>query len=386
MLKNEKNSAMFAGIILIFFALIGFYLGYLVIKGVFVPVLFAALFAVVFYPFYKWLEKKTKSKLWSSFLSCLILMVLVLATISFVVYLAIGEVVSITKVFTKSIDLQSIDFFTDQNQLEILVEDAISGIENILSKIPFVDTSSVETLFAEVLKNIPPLLQGLSSYVISLVKIGFDQAAKWMIDFIIFFISFFFLLIDGKKFMDYSFKLLPINALHERQISKRFSNLCYAWIVVNLLLAFIQGSLAAIGFAIIGVPSPLIWGIVCMLASFIPFIGSSIVWGVIAIIYLILGQYSGALFIFIWGLLLISSSDNLLRPFLLKEGIKIHPLIVFLAVFGGFFAFGVPGLVIGPIIMVFLSTLLYIYQLEFGEVLHQFHERRQKTRQLPENQ
>jgi predicted PurR-regulated permease PerM len=138
-------------------------------------------------------------------------------------------------------------------------------------------------------------------------------------------------------------------------------------------VAFIQGSLAALGFALIGVPSPLIWGIITMFASFVPFIGGSIIWATIGIIYLILGYYWSALFIVIWGFTMISSSDNVLRPFLLKEGVKIHPLILFLAVLGGFFAFSVPGLIIGPLIIVFISTLLYIYQLEFEEELNQFH-------------
>lgn len=380
MIKHEKYSAVFAGVTLGVFAVLGFYLGYLVIKGVFIPVMFAALLAVVWNPVYKWIESKVHNKMWSSFLSCLVLLGLVLLLLSFAVYLAVGEVVSITKVFTQSLDLQSWQIFSDQEQLELLLTQTGERIEDLLERVPLIDTTSVEQLINEVLKNIPPLLQGLSSSILSAIRIGFDQAAKWIINFIIFFISFFFLLIDGKKFIDYTFRLLPINALHERQISKRFSNLCYAWVVVNLLLAFIQGSLAAIGFAIIGVPSALIWGIVTMFAAFIPFVGSSIIWGVIALIYLLLGQYFSALFIAVWGLLLISSSDNLLRPFFLKEGIKIHPLIVFLAVFGGFFAFGVVGLVIGPIIMVFLSTLLYIYELEFGEVLEQFHEKNKKRK------
>lgn len=379
MVKHEKYAGAFAGIILLTFGLLGMYLGYLVMKGVFIPVLFAALFAVVSQPMYRWFLKKTNNKTISSLLSCLALILLVAAIIAFVIYLAVGEVVSVTKVFTQSIDYQSIEFLFDQKQLELFVNDTIKGVDTLLDKVPLIDTTSVEQIVTEILKNIPPLLQDLSSSIISLVKVGFDQAAKWILSLIIFFISFFFLLIDGGKFVTYTFNMLPINALHERQITKRFTNLCYAWIVVNLALAFIQGSLAAIGFAIIGVPSPLIWGIVTMFAAFIPFVGSGIIWGAIALVYLILGQFYAALFLFVWGALLISSSDNLLRPFFLKEGIKIHPLIVFLAVFGGFFAFGIPGLVIGPIIMVFLSTLLYIYQLEFGEVLQEFHGKKKKS-------
>ena len=372
--NSRTNSIVLATIIMIFFAFIGMYLGYQIASGIFVPVMFAALFAVVFYPLFQHLLKRTKSEAISSLLCCLTLIISVIAVISLVVYLAVGQVVSITKVFfTESFDIQNIEIFTDQAQLEALVDQTIASVDNLLQQVPFIDTTFAYEVIVDALKNIPPLLQGLSSYILSIIRVGFDSAARGILDLVIFFISFYYLLIDGKRFVQYSYRLLPINALHERQISKRFSNLCYAWIVVNLMLAFIQGTLAAIGFAIIGVPSPLIWGIVTMLASFIPFVGSAIIWGIIALIYLILGQWGSALFIVIWGGLFISSSDNILRPFLLKEGIKIHPLIVFLSVLGGFFAFNVPGLVIGPLIMVFISTLLYIYELEFGSMLQSFH-------------
>ena len=371
--KPQIHSTTFAGIILLIFALVGMYLGYVVLRGVFVPVLFASLFAVIFYPFYQWLSSRIHSQALSALLCNLILVLIVLSVFSLVIYLAVGQVVSITKVFSESLDWQRIEIFTDQEQLQILVNDTISSINALLQRIPFVDASAFSAIVEEVLKSVPPLLQELSTSIIKIVRVGFNNAASLLLDMIIFFISFFFLLMDGKKFIEYLYKALPINALHERQISKRFTNLCYAWIVVNIVLAFLQGSVATIGYALIGVPSPLIWGLVTALAAFIPFIGAGLVWSIIGLVYLITGNYFSALEILILGLI-VSGGDNLLRPFFLKEGIKIHPLIVFLAVFGGFFAFGVPGLIVGPIIMVFISTLLYIYELEFGESLKSFHD------------
>ncbi len=373
MADRQHYAAVLGGVILVTSFAIGFYLGYLVLKGIFTPLLFAILFAVVSRPVFNRINKSIKNAYLSSILCCLILSLLVIGLISFVVYLAVGEVVSITKVFTSSIDFSGMEIIFDQQQIEALIDQTIQQTNTFLAGIPYLN-ATLPGILEEVLKNVPPFLQSLSSYVLSFIRIGFDRATNVVFDLMVFFISFFFLLIDGNKFMDYLFKLLPINALHERQITKRFANLCYAWIVVNLLLALIQGLLAVIGFSIIGVPSPLIWGIVTMIASFIPFVGSGLVWAPIAITYFIIGYWWSALFILLWGVILISSSDNILRPFMLKEGIQIHPLIVFLAVLGGFYAFSVPGLIIGPIIMVFLSTLLYIYELEFGDMLRSFHQ------------
>jgi|CXWL01.1.fsa_nt_gi predicted PurR-regulated permease PerM len=381
--NTTQNSSTFAAIVLLLFGLLALYWGYMVVQGIFVPLLFAMIFAVIFYPMYEKLLKKTNRPIVSSLLVCLVLILLTLALASFAVYLAVGEVVSLTKLLTNSFDFQSLSFLTDQEQLKIFVDQTTLRINALVEDIPFID-ASVSNIFGKVLESIPPLIQQFSSTIISAVKIGLDSATTALVNLFIFFICFFFLLIDGKNFVTYTFKLLPINALHERQITKRFSNLCYSWIVVNMLLAVLQGAFAAIGFAIIGVPSPFIWGIITLFASFIPFIGSAIIWVSIGVIYLILGQYGSSIFILIWGATLISSSDNILRPFLLKEGIKIHPLILFVAVLGGFYAFNVAGLIIGPLIIVFLSTLLYIYQLEFDDILNHFHNRPKKSQKATE--
>lgn len=361
------------GLILLILSLVAAFWAYQILSPVFNSLLFAAVFAVVFYPVHEFFVRKTKSEVLSSLLTCFILVIVVSALLSFVIYLAVGEVVSITKVLTNNFDFQSLDYLRDQAKFQELVDQTIATLNSLLGNIPFLNASLSE-IVTEILRSIPPLIQELSSSIVNFIRIGLGSATNGIVHLIIFFVSFFFLLMDGKKFVEYTFQLLPIHALHERQITKRFSNLCFAWIVVSFLLAFIQGTFATIGFAIIGVPSPFIWGIVCMVASFIPFIGAAIVWGSIGIIYLILGYYGQGIFILIWGALLISSSDNLLRPFLLKEGVKIHPFILFLAVFGGFLAFKVPGLIIGPLIMVFISTLLYIYQLEFGDELARIHD------------
>lgn len=373
-MEKENSTDWFGAIVLLIFGLLAMYWGFLVLHGIFNPLLFAVIFAVVFYPLYHFFLQKTKSEKFASALTCFILLLLVLMFISLAVYLAVGEVVSITKVFTQNLDLQNLYSLRDQEQFQSLVDQTIATLNALLGKIPFIDTS-VSDILTEFLKNIPVFLQEVSTYLVNFIRLSLDSAAKWLVQMLIFFISLFFLLIDGKQFLSYAFQLLPINALHERQISKRFSNLCYAWIVVSLSVAVIQGILAAIGFWIVGIPSPMIWGIVTMFASFIPFFGTAVIWITMAVIYIILGYYGSGIFLIIWGATLIGSSDNILRPFLLKEGVKIHPLILFLAVLGGFFAFGVAGLVIGPLVMVFISTLLYIYELEFQEKLDHFHHR-----------
>ncbi|MDZ4216938.1 MAG: AI-2E family transporter, partial [Candidatus Gracilibacteria bacterium] len=170
---SEKKSHLFAGIILLIFSLIALYLGYLVFSGVFIPLLLAILFAVVFYPVYNWLLQKTKSEIWSSLLTSLMLIAIIAAFVSFVIYLAVGEVVNIARLFTRSIDIQSMTFLTDQEQLEGLVQETIHSLDTFVQQIPFVDTS-ITAVLGQLLENIPPLIQEISSYIISIIRVGFD--------------------------------------------------------------------------------------------------------------------------------------------------------------------------------------------------------------------
>ena len=123
-----------------------------------------------------------------------------------------------------------------------------------------------------------------------------------------------------------------------------------------LATALAQGILAGIGYAVAGLPAPILLAVITLLFSFIPF-GTPIVWGSASIWLLLQGQTVAGVGLFLWGALVVSWIDNLIRPLVISSTIHIPFLLVLFGVLGGILAFGFLGMFVGPIILaVFLAV------------------------------
>ncbi len=114
--------------------------------------------------------------------------------------------------------------------------------------------------------------------------------------------------------------------------------------------ALAQALVAALGFAIAGVPGVLLLGFATFVLSLVP-VGPPLIWGGAAIWLFNQGQTGWAIFMFVWGLVLISGVDNIVKPFLISRGSSLPFLLVLLGVLGGVLAFGFVGLFIGPVLL-----------------------------------
>ena len=125
---------------------------------------------------------------------------------------------------------------------------------------------------------------------------------------------------------------------------------------------------------IAGFPSPVIWAVITALVSLIPMLGAALVWLPTGIITLFLGNIWQGLLIIIFGALVVSTIDNFLRPKLVGDETSLHPILVFLSTLGGIALFGLAGILLGPIIVVFFVSLLDIYQIEFKDELEKMNQ------------
>jgi len=151
-------------------------------------------------------------------------------------------------------------------------------------------------------------------------------------------------------------------------LSKKFTEVSQGTIYGILFTAIIQGIIGGIGFFFVGIPAALVWGTLMTFSALIPAIGTGIVWVPAVIILLIQGNIISGLFLFFWSLILVSLSDNVIRSYFIKGKIKMHPLLTFFSLIGGFLYFGLMGLIIGPLVLVLSVTLLHIYTLEYKKV------------------
>lgn len=125
-----------------------------------------------------------------------------------------------------------------------------------------------------------------------------------------------------------------------------------------LSIAAIQGALGGAAFWVLGLASPLLWGVVMFFMSMIPMAGAFLVWVPAAIYLLVTGHWVKALILTLWGGLVIGTIDNFLRPRLVGQKTRLHELVVLFSVLGGLKVFGVLGLVVGPVVVAITLALI----------------------------
>ena len=152
-------------------------------------------------------------------------------------------------------------------------------------------------------------------------------------------------------------RLVPTPEGRRRELLDVVGNTTRAVVYGSGLTALVQGTLTGIGFAITGLPSPIVFGVLATLLSLLPAGGAALVWGPAVIALLAMGSTGMAIFMLVWGVA-ISVSDNVLRPLLVSNHAPVSTLAVFIGVVGGVSAFGAIGLIAGPVILTLIGTLL----------------------------
>jgi predicted PurR-regulated permease PerM len=174
--------------------------------------------------------------------------------------------------------------------------------------------------------------------------------AGTFVQFVLMLFLLFFLLLDGRTIMRHLARLIPVDADRSDSLINSLIAVMRAVVYGTTMTALLQGVLIGVGFAIIGLPSPVVFGALAAAASFIPAVGSAVVL-VPAILYLIfVGRWGAAIFLLVWwGLLALG--EQLLRPALTSRHAQVSALAVFIGAIGGVSAFGFIGIVIGPVLI-----------------------------------
>jgi len=180
-------------------------------------------------------------------------------------------------------------------------------------------------------------------------------------------ISLYFFLLDGPAMLE-SFKgLSPLDDAHEVALVDEFANVSRAVVVATLLSALAQGLLAGIGFYFVGLDSIFLLTVLSAVLAMVPFVGAAAVWIPCALyLYFFDNNLAAAIGLAIYGVAVISMADNFIKPFVLHGTSNLHPLLALLSVLGGVTALGPIGILIGPMVVVFLQTLLKILQRELA--------------------
>ena len=319
---------------------------FFIIKPFLLAIFSGALLAYLFYPFYRFLSPRVRSPGVASVVVCVSVLLLLLVPGIFLVKTLVEQAYVIF-VLVKQRLAEGL-FVSCQNSF-------CQAIENLTND-PTV-SYQIQELSREVTHWV---IQKGSGLLVSVPQLVVNL-------FIVFFVMFYFLK-DGEKLYERLHSYLRLKKSKFATLVGRIKEIIHGIVFGYFIVAVVQGAVGALGFFLFGVSSPLFWGVVMGLLALIPYVGTGFVWLPAALFIFIdgLSQDSTSLMmkgggLFIYGAVLISGIDNVIRPKLMGEKAKVHPAIILLGIFGGMLIFGPLGVVIGPVVLALTSEIATTY-------------------------
>jgi predicted PurR-regulated permease PerM len=313
-----------------------FYLFYQVISPFLKILAWAMVLSITFYPLYRLFLKFMKRPWAASLLTLVIILVLLLGPFSYIMGALVGE---ITDVYST---------------LEEKGFESITNIHNYPRVSAFFERVSSHELFQrfDLQQSAVNTLKSIGKSIAEHTKDVFKNAVLLIVGFIIMCITIVYFLKDGVTLAAYIKKLLPFSEAQKDRLAERLKEMVIAAIYGGLAVGVAQGTLGGIAFAFLGLPSPVFWGTAMAIFSLLPLFGCFTIWGSTGVILLLSGSYSKGIILLLYGVLIISSVDNFIKPWVIGGRTKLHILLVFL------------GFILGPLITALCLSLLEIYAFE----------------------
>jgi predicted PurR-regulated permease PerM len=321
----------------------GFFFGLLALTGFmvwqivapFVSALsLAAIIVTICYPLYERIRSITprRNRTVAAFLSTLAVLLLIVLPLVFLSSLVVREVVN----FYQTLNVN--------HGQEMTLASGIVQIETLIEQyLPEIDIDVAEQLRLSL------------EWLTGNLGVIFAGTVSTIFVFFIAVIGCFYFFRDGRELLQLVIKASPLPDHEDEIILRRLAQAVRAVATGTLLVALIQGTLAAIGFTIFGVERAVLWGSIASVGALMPGVGTGIVnFPVVAYLFFT-GEVVSALGLLIWLI------DNLIGPYLMGRGNNMHPFIILIAVLGGISLMGPVGFVIGPVVVTLFLVLLEIY-------------------------
>ena len=326
-------------------------LGTLYVVWGYLGLLFLALILViVFEPAYDWLLVRVKRGGIAGILTTVMILMVMIVPLAVLVGLAVQQARGLVILITSQLVVKQVSQSKVLELLDTLQPGLVYQIEQVLagqqSQLVNIAQSVTQSLGQIVTKGVIPAVA---------------TTAKTVIDMVIFVVMLAYLFPAKKKLFAKLKALSPLNDKQHDQFIRRFEVVIRATVKGMLFVGLAQGLAGALMLTILQVPGAALWGLMMGIAAFIPF-GSGLVWWPIGIVLILSGQWIQGIIWILYGLLVISTLDNIVRSKVLGAGESALPeLITFVAVLGGLQAFGFIGFIIGPLIVALFLTAMELY-------------------------
>lgn len=311
------------------------------------PLLWAIFLAFLVHPLHVRLTRRLKGRAhWSAFILTILVLLLVigpLTALSAAFAAQVGELLQ----FAQST-------VADQTKRNVLALGNVPWLEGPLAWLETTFNVNVAQVRGLMVEGSRTTLQWLASMG-GKVFLG---AVGTAVGFILMIFMLFFFVRDGAEMVATTRELIPMANSYKAKLFNHLASVTRAMVYGTGLTALIQGTLVGIAFLIVGLPSPLVFGVIAALAALLPVGGTALVWIPAAIVLAVQGRWGATIFMVIWGSLLVSLVDNVVRPMLVSGRASVGTLTVFIGVLGGISAFGAIGLFLGPVVLALIIALI----------------------------
>lgn len=354
--KDISKNFLIAAIVL----LIGFVV-YLISPFI-VPIIMAAIIAAVAAPLQRfWVKLFHGRQKWlAALFSTIIVLLIIIGPFTLLVSMLASEASDTVSLIEEKLASYEIE---DINLLPEMIRDSVVGdtIEKIETYSPITREDIVEALSSAT--------STIGSFIVEKTKNIAKTVSILMVHLFILLLSLYYFLRDGDKITKNIKSLIPLPKQYQNELFKQLFTISKAIIYGIFGAAIFQGFVAGVGYAIGGVENAVFWGTITAFFSIVPYLGATIVWVPITIVMLATGHWVAALFLLIWGVAVVSTVDNIIKPYLIGGKAHMYPLLTFFVILGGIFTIGFKGLILGPFALILMLTFLHIYRLEYKNVL-----------------
>jgi predicted PurR-regulated permease PerM len=311
------------------------FLSFYVLKDILFVIIFSLILSYFLFPIYIFFLKRLGNKKLSSIMTLLVFFVVIFIPFSLVSYYIIIKAIKLVLDYKVYIENPEV--------LNGFISSFFEKVTNssVLSGINYSDFFNNLVLFIlETSKNF------FTSIPVFLFNLG-----------MILFISYYILIYNKNLFKAMN-EYIPLSLKRQNElilsIQKNLKVLFKGYFITGI----IQTLIAFIGYYIFDAPNLLIVTVLTLFFSLIPYLGTPIIWVPISIYLILSGDLFGGFGLLIYGILIISTVDNFLRPILMSDKETISPPLVFVGFMGGLFSFGISGIILGPIIISITAIFL----------------------------
>ena len=322
-------------LVLIAATALGIYLCYRLAQSFLAAIGWALALAVLFTPLHRWIELRLKRPNLAATVTILVVGLIVVVPATFVGQRLIMESARGAEIIKTKVE-------SGEWRRAIQAQPRLAGVID----------------WVERKVDLPGTIKDIATWLTATAGSILKGSVVQMIGFCLTFYLLFYFLRDRRAALQSLKSFSPLSGPEMNRLFGRVGDTIHATVYGTLAVSAVQGLLGGLMFWWLGLPVPLLWGVVMGLLAVVPVLGAFVVWIPAALFLALEGNWGKALILTLWGGGVVAGIDNLLYPILVGNRLKMHTVLAFISVVGGLIVFGPSGIILGPVTLTFTLVLL----------------------------